>query len=290
MCIFIDHIKCVAIKLFFSHNYLGAFMQNKFLKTLLAIFVLSFVIVMTSCNKDTGTNDTTNPIQPMTSSVVGQQMIPDAMLSIFDAHQVTVEGSIDTPLQNSSPDFCPPPDSGRGKGGPPPPPPPDSGKRGGSGMGPGTPVNNGGGFEFRGILNQLKLTKTEIPVIQKAIWDYQQCVQEVLAKTFSARKEIMYAAQQQQKAIMDAMKTALKAAGKDTALIHAARKTAMDAMAALNKDTQTKLAALIDNTALCACWNTLITSIEATLTPDQLVIFQTWLAKQKKPCDTKVSG
>jgi len=261
-------------------------MKKKVLKTLMAMFVLSFFIAMTSCNKDTGTNVTTNPVQPPTESVIGQQVLPDALLSLFDAHQVVVTGSLETPIQNSSPDFCPPPDTSKGKGGP----PQDSSKGKGGPPPPPPPPPVGGGFEFRGILYQLKLTQVEIPVVQKAIWAYQQCVQEVLVKTFAARKEVMYSAMQQQKSIMDAFKTALKAAGKDTALIHAARKTAMDAMSALNKDTQTKLAALIDNTALCACWTSLINDIEATLTPDQLVLFKAWLAKQKTPCDVKAVG
>jgi hypothetical protein len=273
-------------------------MKKSVLKTLLAMFVLSFIIAMTSCNKDTGTNATTNPIEPKTSSVIDQTVLPDGFLAYFDAHQVTVTGTLETPMQNSSPDFCspdsgkggpppPPPDSGKGKGGPPPPPNNDGGCN--RGVGQGTPVNNGGGFEFRGILMQLKLTKDQMPAVQKAIWAYQQCVQEVLVKSFAARKEVMYSAEQQRKSIMDAFKTALQAAGKDTALIHAARKAAMDAMNALNKDTQAKLAALIDNIALCACWTTLITDIEAGLTADQLTLFQAWLAKQKTPCDAKAS-
>jgi hypothetical protein len=277
-------------------------MKKKVLNALMAMFVLCFVIAMTSCNKDAGTNDPTSPMQPQTTSVIDQTVLPDGFLAYFDAHQVIVTGSLETPIQNSSPDFCPPPDTGRGHGGPPPPPPPDSGKGGpppdgggngcpgGRGVGAGPAVNNGGGFELRGILYQLKLTKDEMPVIQKAIWDYQQCVQQVLSKTFAARKEIMYAAEQQRRTIMNTYMTALKAAGRDTALIHAARKAAMDAMGALNKDTQTKLAALIDTAALCQCWTTMINAIEATLTADQLTLFKAWLAKQKTPCDATTTN
>jgi hypothetical protein len=261
-------------------------MKKTFLNTLMAMFVLSFVIAMTSCNKDAGTNATTNPIEPQTANVIDQQVLPNGLLTYFDAHLVTVSGSLESPMQNSSPDFCgpdsgrvgPPPDSG--KGGPPPPPGGDKG-----GMKPGNPMDNGGGFQFRDVLYRLKLTKAQVPATQKVIWAYQQCVQEVLVKSFAARKEIMYSAEQHRRAIMEAFKTALQAAGKDTALIHAARKKANEAMATLNKDTQAKLAALIDNTALCACWTKMVTDIEATLTADQLVIFQTWLAKQKTPCD-----
>jgi hypothetical protein len=273
-------------------------MKKTLLSSLLAIFVLSLLVVMTSCNKGGGTNDPTNPVVPgMTAPV--SQVIPSSMLPYFDAHNVVVTGTLDTPIMNSSPDFCGGPPDGSGSdgtgnnGGPPPPgggcpggnhnpPPPPQG-------GVGQPIDNHGGFAFMQIMWQLKLTKDQMPIIMKVMWDYQGCVQQVLAQTFAARKQIMYAAGQQQKAIMDALKAALKAAGKDTAAIHAAKKTAMDAMKALNADTQAKLDALIDKTALCACWTKMITDFEAALTTDQLTLFQTWLAKQKTPCDNSTT-
>jgi hypothetical protein len=268
-------------------------MKKTLLSSLLAIFVLSFLVFMTSCNKDGGTNDPTNPVVPGISAPANQ-VIPSSMLPYFDVHNVVVTGNLDTPITNSSPDFCGgppdgsgsdgsgnnggPPPPGGGKHDPPPPPPPPQG-------GAGNPIDNHGGFEFMQIMMQLKLTKAQMPAIMKVMWDYQGCVQQVLAASFAARKQVMYAAGQQQKVIMDALKAALKAAGKDTAAIHAAKKTAMDAMKALNTDTQAKLDALIDKTALCACWTKMITDFEATLTPDQLTLFTTWLAKQKTPCD-----
>jgi hypothetical protein len=250
-------------------------MKKTLLSSLLAIFVLTF-FVMTSCNKDTGTNELTNPIVSGATLSVNQ-VLPDNLMPYFDAHNVNVSGSLETPIMNSSPDFC----GDTTRGGPPPPP---------CGGGPsGPPMDNQGGFEFRGILMQLKLTKDEFPVVQKVLWNYQQCVQLVLSKTFAARKEIMYAAMLSQKTIMNTYMTALKAAGKDTAAIHAARAAAMTAMKALNDDTKAKLDALIDKTALCDCWTKMITDFEAALTTDQVTLFKTWLAKQKTPCDAAVS-
>jgi hypothetical protein len=258
-------------------------MKKTLLSSLLAIFVLSFFVFMSSCDKNAGTNDPTNPMVSGISAPVSQ-VIPNSMLPYFDAHNVIVTGTTETPITNSSPDFCGGPAGGSGSdgtgknGGPPPPPPPPNG-------GVGNPIDNHGGFEFMNIMWQLKLTKDQMPKVMKVMWDYQGCVQQVLASSFAARKQVMYAAGQQQKVIMDALKAALKAAGKDTAAIHAAKKTAMDAMKALNTDTQAKLNALIDTKALCACWTKMIADFEATLTPDQLTLFTTWLAKQKTPCD-----
>jgi hypothetical protein len=286
-------------------------MKKTLLSTLSAVFVIALIVFMTSCNQGGGSNDPTNPIVPGIAQNVNQAL-PASVLAYFDAHNVTVNGGLDTPIMNSSPDFCggpgdngnpPPPDGGGPKGGGPdgsgsdgtgtvgsgpdctghnPPPPPHGGV--------GQPIDNHGGFEFLRIMWQLKLTKDQFPVVQKVMWNYQQCVQTVLAKTYAARKEIMYAAQQQQKVIMDTYKAALKAAGKDKAAIQAARKAAMDAMKALNDDTKTKLDALIDKGALCDCWNTMITDFEAALTPEQLTLFQTWLAKQKTPCASTVGS
>jgi hypothetical protein len=295
----------------FSLNSSEVFMK-KTLSTLMAIFVLSFLVVMTSCNKDSGTNDPTTPIVPGVVKAVDQTLLPDQFLPYFNAHNVVVTGSLESPMQNSSPDFCggggggrdtlnpppPPPGGGNGKDtvGPPPPPPPGMGGRGG--MCPGNPMQNDGGFEFRQILNRLQVTRAQFPVIQKVIWDYQLCVQTVMSKTFAARKEIMYAAEQQRRTIMTTFQAALKAAKGDTAAIHAARDAAMTALKALNTDTQTKLDALIDKAALCDCWTKMVTAIEATLTTtvvapatqSQLDLFKAWLAKQKTPCDAQTSG
>jgi hypothetical protein len=276
-------------------------MKKTLLSTLSAVFVIALIVFMTSCKQDGGSNDPTNPIVPGIAQNVNQAL-PAAVLPYFDAHNVTVNGTLDTPIMNSSPDFCggpgdngnPPPNgggpdgsgtvgSGSGCTGHNPPPPPPQG-------GVGQPIDNHGGFEFMRIMMQLKLTKAQFPIVQKVMWNYQQCVQTVLAKTFAARKEIMYAAQQQQKAIMDTYKAALKAAGSDKTAIQAARKAAMDSMKALNDDTKTKLDALIDKTALCDCWTKMITDFEAALTPDQLTLFQTWLAKQTTPCSTTTTG
>jgi hypothetical protein len=271
-------------------------MKKTLLSSLLAIFVFTLLVVMTSCNKDGGTNDPTNPIVTGMAAPVSQ-VLPSSLLPYFDVHNVVVTGTLDTPIMNSSPDFCGGPPDGSGPdgtgntGGPPPPgggkhdPPPPPPQGGGMGK----PVDNHGGFEFMNIMGQLKLTKVQMPVVMKVMWDYQGCVQQVLATSFAARQKVMYAAGQQQKAIMDAFKTALKAAGKDTAAIHSARKTAMDAMKALNDDTKAQLDALIDKTALCACWTKMITDFEATLTPDQLTLFTAWLAKQKTPCDNSTT-
>jgi len=269
-------------------------MKKTLLSTLSAIFVLALLVFMTSCNQGGGSNDTTNPIVPGIVQNVSEAM-PASVLPYFDAHIVSVTGTIDTPIMTNSPDFCGGPD-GTGNN---PPPPPQGGGPDGSGSdctghnppppphgGVGQPIDNHGGFEFMGIMMQLKLTKAQFPAIQKVMWDYQQCVQTVLAKTYAARKEIMYAAQQQQKGIMDTYKAALKAAGSDKTAIAAARKAAMDAMTALNQDTKTKLDALVDKAALCDCWNTMITAFEGTLTAAQLTTFQAWLAKQTTPCST----
>jgi len=266
-------------------------MKKTLLSTLLAIFVISFLAFMASCSKDGSANVPTNPVVPGIAAQVNE-MLPSSMLPYFDVNNAVVTGSLETPIMSSLPDCGPPTGGGdtTNHGGPPmggdtthmggkhDPPPPQHG-------GVGQPIDNHGGFAFMQIMWQLKLTKDQMPAVMKVMWNYQGCVQQVLAASYAQRKQIMYAAGQQQKAIMDALKAALKAAGKDTAAIHAARKTAMDAMKALNADTKAKLDALIDTKALCDCWNKMITDFEALLTPNQLTLFKAWLAKQKTPCD-----
>jgi hypothetical protein len=259
-------------------------MKKSFInRAMIVLFVLSLITVISACNKSGSSTDANSPVNTNSATLIVQTVLPENLLAAFDAHNITVTSSLDATV-TSYPDYSGAnPDSANGgcgggmKGGH------DNGNNG-RGMGPGMGHDNGGGYQFRGVLRSLQLDTSEIHPIQTAIWNYEQCVQTEYSRNFAARKEVLYAAEQQRRAIMNTFRTAVHGVT-DTAVIHSARATAMAAIAALNADTQTKLNALIDKTTLCNCWNTMITTIEAVLTPTQLTTFQTWLAGLKStPC------
>jgi len=257
-------------------------MKKSFInKAMIVLFVLSLITVISACNKSGSATDANSPVNTNSSSLIVQTVLPENLLAAFDAHNITVTSSLDASV-SSYPDYQGAnPDCANGGGGMP--GGHDNGNNG-RGMGPGMGHDNGGGYQFRGVLHSLQLDTSEIHPIQTAIWNYEQCVQTEYAKNYAARKEVLYAAEQQRRAILTTLRTTLKGVT-DTAVIHSARATAMAAITALNTDTQTKLNALIDKTVLCNCWNTMITAIEAILTPTQLTTFQTWLAGLKStPC------
>ena len=225
--------------------------------TIVAVLIISVIAIIVSCNKSGDLNNKDYPVQPQSINVIKDQVLPDNLLGYFDAHNITVTSSFDSPIQSSSPDLL---------GGP-------------TATTPGT---NALGVMFRDLLIKLKITNAVSP-IQRAILAYQKCVDEVLSSTLAQRKAILDAAELQRKAIIDRVTASLKGET-DAAKVTAIRKTAADAIKKLNDDTAAKLNALIDRTALCDCWTTLIKAIRANLTTNQIQIFEKWLAVQITPC------
>ena len=258
-------------------------MKKSFInKAMIVLFVLSLITVISACNKSGSTTDANSPVNTNSSTLIVQTVLPENLLAAFDAHNITVTSSLDAAVssypdyQGANPD-CANGGGGGMKGGH------DNGNNG-RGMGPGMGHDNGGGYQFRSVLHSLQLDSTQIHPVQTAIWNYEQCVQTEYSRNYAARKEVLYSAEQQRRAILTTLRTTLKGVT-DTAVINSTRATAKVAIDALNADTQTKLNALIDKTTLCNCWNTMITAIEAILTPTQLTTFQTWLTGLKStPC------
>jgi hypothetical protein len=259
-------------------------MKKSFInKALMVLFVLSLIAVISACNKSGSSTDANSPAQLNKTALVDTQILPESFLAAFDAHNITVTSSLDATIA-SYPDYqCANPEAVMGGGGMGMPGGHDNGNDG-HGMGPGMGHDNGGGFQFRSILHHLSLDTSQVHPLYTAIWNYEQCVQTEYLSNFAARKQVLYAAEQQRRTILNTFRTAVHGV-KDTAVINAARATAKAALEALNTDTQTKLNALIDKVTLCNCWNTMITAIEAVLTPTQLTTFQTWLTGLKTtPC------
>lgn len=213
------------------------------------VFTAIFFI---ACSKETNTVD--NNYQTNTTSI---QIIPDNTVGYFDLGNINVTSTLDEKIQCSSPDLFDGPVTA-------------------------TPTSSNG-FMFREILSKLNLTRDQIPVLQKAIGAYQECVNSVMTRTNAQRREILVAAEQKRQAIIARVKLAMQNETDRTKLAEI-RKAGMDAINKLNLETRKALEALIDNSALCDCWNKLIRIVRATLSADQLKMFERWLSTQTTPC------
>ena len=149
-------------------------MKKSFInKAMIVLFVLSLITVISACNKSGSSTDANAPAQTNSSSLIVQTVLPENVLAAFDAHNITVTSSLDASV-TSYPDYSganPDCVTGGGLSGG-----HDNGNNG-HGMSPGMGHDNGGGYQFRGILHSLALDTSEIHPLQTAIWNYEQCVQ-----------------------------------------------------------------------------------------------------------------
>ena len=233
-------------------------MKKSVLFQIMIAFIIMSVIIISSCHKDGDPNNKDIPVQPQTANIIKDQVLPDNLLGYFDANVVTVTGSLESPIQSSSPDLLGGPTAT-------------------------TPGANALGVMFRDLLVKLKVTNAVNPV-QRAIMAYQKCVNDILSLTIDKRREILVSAELQRKAILDRLAAALKNVP-DAVTAANLKKAAAAEIKKLNDDTAAKLDALIDKAGLCDCWNTLVKTIRVSLpSTEQIAIFDKWLAVQITPC------
>jgi hypothetical protein len=236
-------------------------MKKQFLTLVITLVVLSLMLVVNSCKKD-GTVDPTNG--PM---LMNSQIVPDNVMPAFDAEEVTVYGDIDSDLR-CYPDFT---ESG-------------SVTCNRSCMTNGvnqqlSMVNDrmGPGFKVIDVIKRMKLNDRQLAAIRGFMVDYHACVKDVMTRTEAQR----------QKAIERA-----KAAREDVIARYKAgeieRARAAAAIAEINKALRASLETLINKDALCDCLKTLYRQIRSTLTEEQAIIWDKWVANQKLPCLTSV--
>ena len=249
-------------------------------KIILSAFMIASVILMYSCSQSS------TPVDAASSgsnsmSVIASQVLPDNLLpSMVDPEIVDINSDGEVGF---APDLVDPGEMG------------EHGRMGDAHHGRREGLDTAGhmkdttghkpdttghrldrGFKLRDIFWHLKLTDTQRPVIAQIMKDYANCVKTVMNANADQRKQDIAAANAQIRAIIDQVK-----AGTLDRVAAAAQ------IKAIKTDLKAKLDALIDKTALCNCWTTMVNAIKAALDTNQLALYEAWLAKLKHtPCDT----
>jgi hypothetical protein len=173
----------------------------------------------------------------------------------------------------------PPPPGGGGSRTFTPPPPP-----GGGGSHTFTPPTGGGShtisigngkhpIELPFIPRNLNLTTDQVTIIQPYAKTYFDCIQAVMAADRPQMLQVVQDENASRKTILDSLAKGL-----------INRKQAMADMVYVDGVARTKLQAISQDPALCVCLKAYLTSVRATLTPDQQVIWDAYVATLKGFC------
>lgn len=138
-------------------------------------------------------------------------------------------------------------------------------------------------FRFKQIFDKLNLTDAQKTAIQGYFQSHIDCEKAARLAFFNKISAIMEAANVQRQAILDQLKSGA-----------IDRNTAKQQLAALNESTKAQITATGAiaelQAALKACTDELITNIKSQLTPEQLTLFENWLAKAPSNNGTGVGG
>lgn len=124
------------------------------------------------------------------------------------------------------------------------------------------------------VLYMMDLTDEQKTQVQTIMENYRNCFFDVMKDYFTARK-----------AAMETARAAIKTVIEDYRAGNIDRDAAIAQIKTIREDLKETLKATFDKDALCLCYETMTTAIEALLTPDQLAIWERYKALRQSLCD-----
>ncbi len=132
------------------------------------------------------------------------------------------------------------------------------------------------GFSLFKVLRSMDFTRDQYHEIKGFMKDFYKCMRENMAGTHEGRKEIIQAAREARRAIIERYKNSDRTP--------ADREAARTALRELNKKIHEQMRGLIDKEAMCSCIQNLLENISGILTPDQLKAWERYISSLEGPC------